>query len=143
MKTKITYWTFTILFLLPLTASGIGFTITAPFAIEGMTHLGYPIYIIRFLGIAKLLGVIAVATGIFPRIKEWAYAGFVFNIAGAIYSHLCAGDGPKAIPPVALLVLMAISYLYWKKLSASSDGKAIARGFVADEMGARAFAPGK
>lgn len=143
MKTKILYWTFTLLFALPMTASGIAYIAAAPFVVEGMQHLGYPIYILRFLGIAKLLGVLAIVTGVFPKVKEWAYAGFVFNFSGALYSHLCAGDGPKAIPAAVMLVFGVLSYTYWKKLSADSAQKNVVRGFVADELGARAFARGK
>src|SRR5215467_5309402 len=100
---KITYWAFTILFILPVAGSGIGFLTLRPYAIEGMSHLGYPLYLIRFLGAAKLLGVLAVLAGVFPRIKEWAYAGFVFDLLGAFYSHLSSGDGPKMWGPLVIL----------------------------------------
>ena len=114
-RDKITYWIFTVLFILPLAGSGIGFLTLRPVAIEGMTHLGYPLYITRFLGLAKLLGVLAILVGTFPRIKEWAYAGFVFNLLGAAYSHLFSGDGPKALGPLAILSFTFISYCYWRK----------------------------
>src|SRR5215813_1950784 len=112
---RFTYWVFTALFILPLAGSGIAFLTLRPNAIEGMTHLGYPLYIIRFLGAAKLLGVLAILTGVFSTIKEWAYAGFVFNLLGAFYSHLCAGDGPKAFGPIAILSFTLVSYWCWKK----------------------------
>jgi uncharacterized membrane protein YphA (DoxX/SURF4 family) len=116
-KNKTVYWIFTLLFGLPLAASGIGYLLAAPPAVAGMAHLGYPFYFIRFLGVAKLLGVIAIFTGIFPRIKEWAYAGFAFNTIGAAYSHLCSGDGPKILIPLVILSLMVVSYIYWHKLA--------------------------
>src|SRR5881394_1366365 len=94
-KIKTFYWVFTLLFIPPLIGSGIGFSAALPPAVEAMTHLGYPIYLIRFLGAAKLLGAVAILVGKFPRIKEWAYAGFAFNLIGASYSHLCSADGPK------------------------------------------------
>jgi len=116
-KNKTVYWIFTLLFTLPLLASGVGFSVPVPFAVEGMAHLGFPFYLIRFLGIAKLLGAVAVLTGLFPRIKEWAYAGLAFNLIGASYSHLCAGDGPKALGPFVILLFEALSYFYWRKLA--------------------------
>jgi uncharacterized membrane protein YphA (DoxX/SURF4 family) len=119
-KIKTVYWVFTLLFALPLLASGIGFLVVAPPAVEGMAHLGYPVYLIRFLGVAKLLGAVAVLTGLFPRIKEWAYAGLAFNLIGAAYSHLCAGDGPKALGPLMFLLFEALSYFYWRKLAVTS-----------------------
>jgi len=114
-RIKIAYWTFTILFTLPLLGSGIGFLTAPPSVIEGMSHLGYPIYLMRFLGTAKLLGALAVLVGTFPRLKEWAYAGFVFNLLGAFYSHLCSGDGPKALGPLVVLSFTLLSYFYWRK----------------------------
>jgi uncharacterized membrane protein YphA (DoxX/SURF4 family) len=114
-RNKITYWIFTVLFILPLAGSGIGFLTSRPYAMEGMSHLGYPVYIIRFLGMAKLLGVLAVLAGTFPKIKEWAYAGFVFNLLGAFYSHLSSGDGPKVFGPVVILSFTLLSYWYWKR----------------------------
>jgi uncharacterized membrane protein YphA (DoxX/SURF4 family) len=119
MKTK--YLVFTGLAMLPLTLSGIGFLLALPPAIQGMTHLGYPVYLIKFLGVAKVLGVLAILAGTFPRIKEWAYAGVVFNLVGAIYSHLCSHDGVKAIGPMATLIFAALSYVYWKKLTVMSS----------------------
>jgi uncharacterized membrane protein YphA (DoxX/SURF4 family) len=124
-KIKNIYWVFTLLFILPFFASGIGFCLAAPPAVEGMAHLGYPVYLIRFLGVAKLLGVVAVLTGLFPRLKEWGYAGLAFNLIGASYSHLCAGDGPKALGPFVILLLEALSYFYWRKLGAANRTKDI------------------
>src|SRR5262249_27833444 len=108
-KIKITYWVCTLLFILPLIASGIGFSATLHPVVEAMTHLGYPLYLIRFLGAAKLLGAMAILVGTFPRIKEWAYAGFAFNLTGAFYSHLCSGDGPKALVPLVILFFALFS----------------------------------
>ena len=113
----VTKWIFTLLFAVPLLASGVAYLLTAPPVVEGMAHLGYPFYFIRFLGIAKILGAVAILAGIFPRIKEWAYAGFAFNLIGAVYSHLCSGDGPKAIVPLVILIFGAFSYFYWHKLA--------------------------
>jgi hypothetical protein len=112
-RTKISYWVFTSLFVLPLAASGLGFCISPPAVVEGMTHLGYPGYIIRFLGAAKLLGVAAVLVDSFPRLTEWAYAGLVFTLVGASYSHLRSGDGIKALSPLVILVFLLLSHLYW------------------------------
>jgi hypothetical protein len=59
-----------------------------------MTHLGYPLFLLSILGAWKLAGAVAVAVPGFPRLKEWAYAGFFFNYTGAWASHLLHGDGP-------------------------------------------------
>jgi hypothetical protein len=43
----------------------------------------------------------------FERLKEWAYAGAVFNFSGGSASHLLAGDRPGKL--VAPLMLMAMA----------------------------------
>ena len=96
--------------------SGLAFFFALPPAIHGMRHLGYPPYIIKFLGAAKVLGAVTILAGTFPRIKEWAYAGFTFNLLGAFYSHLGAGDGPKCLGPLMVLTFTIISYVLSKKL---------------------------
>ena len=50
--------------------------------------LGYPAYFLVILGVWKLLGVVAIAAPGLPRLKEWAYAGFSFDLSGAFVSHL-------------------------------------------------------
>ena len=119
-KTKAIYWTFTLLFSIPMLASGIAYLASLAAVVEGITHLGYPVYLVRFLGSAKTLGALAILLGTFPRIKEWAYAGFVFNLTGAFYSHICSNDGPKAFLPVIMLLFELLSYFYWIKLGRSA-----------------------
>jgi hypothetical protein len=81
-------------------------------AIEVFSHLGYPGYLLLFLGTAKILGVIAVLVPGAGRLKEWAYAGLVFDLTGALYSHLSVGD-PMSVWGFAVvgLVLVGGSYL--------------------------------
>jgi uncharacterized membrane protein YphA (DoxX/SURF4 family) len=115
-KTAIIYWTATGLFAVPNILSGAAFLAGLPEVVKSFTHLGYPAYLLKFLGAAKLLGVTAILVGKFPRLKEWAYAGFAFDMLGAAYSHFAAGDGVKAIPPLLLVALVATSYSCWRRL---------------------------
>ena len=80
-------------------------------AVEGFTHVGYPQQLRVLLGIAKLLGAIALVVPGLPKLKEWAYAGFTFAWIAASVAHYLAKDGPKAFMPVILLVLLAVSYV--------------------------------
>jgi hypothetical protein len=82
-------------------------------AIEVFGHLGYPPYLLPFLGTAKILGVIAVLIPGSGRLKEWAYAGLIFDITGALYSHLSVGD-PMSVWGFAVigLVLVGGSYVF-------------------------------
>jgi hypothetical protein len=119
-KNKTLYWIITGIFAAFMLFSAIPDIMVVPEAVTFMSHLGYPRYIIPFLGVAKLLGVIAILIPGFPRIKEWAYAGLFFDILGAAYSGI-ANDGFKAgelfmVLPIAFLF---ISYfLYHKKTQA-------------------------
>ncbi len=87
-----------------------------------MTHLGYPLYIIPFLGVAKILGVIAILIPGFPRIKEWAYAGLAFDLIGATYSVIALGDPGYGWTFMFLpLIFLIGSYVFYhKKLEEAS-----------------------
>jgi hypothetical protein len=117
-KTKITYWVFTGLFGFLMLGSALPDIFSARVAVDGFAKMGYPAYLVPFLGIAKLLGVLAILIpGNYPRIKEWAYAGLLFDLIGATYSILSngqpAGDwGFMALP----LILAFGSYIFYHKM---------------------------
>ena len=67
--------------------SGVMDLIGADQIVEGMKALGYPLYVMKILGIAKLCGVIVLAVPGVLRLKEWAYAGFTIDFLGAAASH--------------------------------------------------------
>src|SRR5215218_3591544 len=91
-KTNILYWIFTSLFGAMMLFSAIPDVFSDPIAVKGMHEgLGYPLYFIPFIGVAKVLGAIAILTQRFPRLKEWAYAGLFFDLIGATYSIISIG----------------------------------------------------
>jgi hypothetical protein len=51
-------------------------------------QLGYPSYFLSFIEVAKLLGAITILIPGIPRLKEWAYAGFAYDLIAAIYSSI-------------------------------------------------------
>jgi hypothetical protein len=77
-------------------------------AVEVFSHLGYPGYLLPFLGTAKLLGVAVVLAPGLRRLKEWAFAGLTFDVVGALYSHLSAGDPPHAWLPALIAIALVI-----------------------------------
>jgi uncharacterized membrane protein YphA (DoxX/SURF4 family) len=83
----------------------------APQAVEGFAKVGYPQQLRILLGIAKPLGAIALLIPAWPRLKEWAYAGFTFAWIAAIVAHYLAGEHSHAIEPAVLLVLLFVSYV--------------------------------
>ncbi len=110
------YWTVTILFLAPLMMSGVTFLMGMQANVDGIvTHLGYPMYILKILGIAKILGGMAILYGRFRTLKEWAYAGYAFNMIGASASHaFCHDSFGDIIVPVILLGMILLSHRQWK-----------------------------
>ena len=121
-KTKIIYWIFTSLFAFLMLGSAIPDIFSVPVAVEGFQKMGMPVYLLPFLGIAKTLGVIAILIPGYPRIKEWAYAGLVFDLLGATYSIIASGQPAANSMFMGLpLFLAAGSYTwYHKKLNAKS-----------------------
>ena len=118
-REKIIYWTSTGLFSLFMLSSAIPNLLRAAEWVEVFTALGYPLYLLPFLGVAKLLGVIALMVPGFPKLKEWAYAGFTFNLSGAIYSGIAAsGFDPKMLVLLVPIAMGVVSYLFHRKRSA-------------------------
>jgi hypothetical protein len=106
------YWAATGLFCLAFTAGGVGHALRLDNMAEGMTALGYPAYVMTILGVAKLAGVIALLAPGYPLLKEWAYAGFAFDLLGALASHAFIGDAPEEfVGPIVLLGVGTVSYL--------------------------------
>jgi uncharacterized membrane protein YphA (DoxX/SURF4 family) len=122
-KTKILYWIFTSLFAFMMFGSALPDIVSSAVAIEGFKQMNMPAYLLPFLGIAKALGVFAILVPGFPRIKEWAYAGLMFDLLGATYSIIASGHPAANWAPMALpLLLGAASYIYYhKKLKLTAD----------------------
>jgi hypothetical protein len=59
---------------------------------------------------------VAIFTPKFPRLKEWAYAGLVFDVIGAIYSQIAMGNPLSyAIFPIIILGVIFGSYYFHHK----------------------------
>jgi hypothetical protein len=112
------YWTSTILFAGFMAFTAVPDIILMEDAKQFITQLGYPLYFIPFIGAAKLLGSIAILMPDFKKIKEWAYAGLVFDLIGAAYSNLAVhGFDPGILFIGVLLSMAAVSYLYNQKVN--------------------------
>ena len=119
-KTKILYWTFTALFAGFMIFSAIPDALVTDDAVK-IVHdfLGYPVYLISFLGVAKLLGAVIILLPGFNRVKEWAYAGLIIDLIGATYSVIAMGATVAQWSFMLLPVFIgALSYIYHHKLNA-------------------------
>lgn len=112
-RDKIIYWVATLWLALGMTSTGIVQLLRVEDEVARITHLGFPVYSLIILGGWKILGVIAVLVPRFPLIKEWAYAGFFFNMSGALVAHIALGDPiTQLFPSMLLLVLTAVSWYF-------------------------------
>ena len=111
-KKTIAYWTVTILFCLAMAAGGIMNLLRVEAQKEAMAALGYPEYVMTILGVAKVAGVFALLVPGLPLLKEWAYAGFAFDLLGASASHAFVADPlVESLVPLFILAVAAASYL--------------------------------
>jgi len=93
---RIAYWATTGVLVFCMTG-GVFELVGAKTTMEGIVRLGYPSYIIPALGLGKVLAILAILWPGLPRLKEWAYAGIFFNMAGAIVSHVAHHDAAWSI----------------------------------------------
>ncbi|MCU0347948.1 MAG: DoxX family protein [Saprospiraceae bacterium] len=116
-KINLLYWIVTGLFAAFMIFSSISNVTSSPEAVQFISdHLGYPKYIIPFLGIAKILGCIAILIPSFRRIKEWAYAGLFFDLAGAAGSIIAVeGLKPQSLLMLVFFGFLFASYFLWHK----------------------------
>lgn len=119
-RNKILYWIATIWLSLGMVSTGLMqlFHVKgegdSPPGVDGIVHLGYPVYFLSIIGIWKVLGAIAILVPKFPLVKEWAYAGFFFLMTGAIWSHFAVGDEPVHNGPAVLLLVLTVLSWYFR-----------------------------
>ncbi len=119
-KTRILYWVFTVLFTGFMIFSAIPDIMVTDDAVK-LVHdfLGYPVYLIAFIGMAKLLGALIILLPVNARLQEWAYAGLMIDLVGATYSIIAMG---ATFAQWSFMILPAgvglLSYIYHHKLNA-------------------------
>jgi|SRR5579859_4480993 len=110
------YWTTTAIVTIELLVGGTSdlvrgreVLVAGQPVVEVLTHLGYPVYLLDILGIWKLLGALALLVPGFPRLKEWAYAGTLFALTGAIASGVASGDNSADLVGPGFLAACALA----------------------------------
>jgi hypothetical protein len=120
-KYKIMFWISTLIIVF---TQGIGELVTYlnGSAQMGIVGLGYPMYFVLVLVVAKILGSIALATPqISKKVKEWAYAGFTFDFVIAFVSiWVVSGFSMFLLGPTIAIIVLAISYYSYNKLNTVS-----------------------
>ena len=116
---NIIYWISTILFAGLMIFSAAGGLQPTQQAIQ-LIHdqLGYPVYFIPFISVAKVIASIVILIPAIGRsVKEWAYAGLFFDLSGAIYSGIAVSGkfDPQMIGMLIWIVPGVVSYYLWHK----------------------------
>jgi hypothetical protein len=118
-RIRIFYWITTGIIVLLMTFSAISSLASPEKAVAFFQTMNMPSYLISFLSIAKLFGVIAILVPGYPRLKEWAYAGLTFDLIGAMYCNYAVGKPTVDWLPILIFIALAFAsyFLYHKKVS--------------------------
>ena len=116
-RIRILYLTFTGVFAAFMFVFAVPDIVSSQIAIAGFTKMGMPLYLLPFLGIAKTLGVIAILLPGYPRVKEWAYAGLLFDLVGATFCIVSTSSTGEMVANIVFMTnpiaLGALSYFYY------------------------------
>jgi hypothetical protein len=113
---SVAYWTATVFIAAETIAGGgtdlahgrNGLVAGTP-VVDVVTSLGYPVYVLTILGAWKLLGGATLLAPGLPRLKEWAYAGIVFELTAAAASLIVRGYGVGDVAPPLVLAAFALT----------------------------------
>jgi hypothetical protein len=120
-RLNLTYWIVTGLFSAFMILSSYGGITLMPDTVAMLhEHLGYPLYFIKLISYAKMMGAIAILLPMVPaRVKEWAYFGFFIDLLAAVVSFTAVGDPVTQWAPLFLFigVLVWAYVLHHKRIS--------------------------
>jgi hypothetical protein len=94
---SIAFWFVTLMVAWEMVAGALWDLLQIEYVRAIFDHLGYPLYLSAIICPWKLLCALTLLVPRFPRLKEWAYAGALFNYWGATASHYLVGDAPLVI----------------------------------------------
>lgn len=114
---RIFYWITTTILALETLVGGVAdlthgrtVLVIGPLVTDVVAGLGYPVYVLGIIGIWKVLGAVTLVVPGFLRLKEWACAGIVFELSGAIASLAACGRIAELVAPLFLLGLALASW---------------------------------
>lgn len=123
-KINLLYWIFTILFVGLMAFTAVPNLLNTPESVQ-LIHdqLGYPKYFVPYIGLAKLVGCVAILIPGLDKIKEWAYAGLFFDLVSSIYSGIAAfGFDPMMLTMLGWILPGILSYYFWNKKKKEEEG---------------------
>ncbi len=116
-KFKITYYVATGLLTAMMLMSAGMYLFTYDDVAGLFESFGFPTFIIYPLAIAKILGIVAIWFFDGKPLKEWAYAGFLFDFLLAFGAHANIDDSVSG--PIMAMVLLIVSYVTYRKLQSA------------------------
>lgn len=119
MKAKtwnLLYWIVAVFFCGSMLLAGVVEVMQTEEGKEIMRHLGFPMHVLRVIGIGKIVGSLALLQTKFRALREWAYSGFTINLIGAFAARASVHDSAGLIAsPLIGLALVFVFYFLWKK----------------------------
>ncbi len=123
-RNTIAYWTVNGLLAAFMLVSSLDNVVTGEQSVAFIHEkMGYPVYFIPFIGVAKVLGSMAILIPMVPaRVKEWAYFGLFMDLSTATYSFFALGEPFVNVLPMFLFILFVVAayVLHHKRLSATN-----------------------
>ena len=108
---RVAYWVCTGLVVFFIGSGGLAYAMQVPDVVQGVVALGFPVHFVVLLGVWKVLGSIAILVPGVPPIKEWAYAGIMFDLTGAASASVATGgEWWHVAAPLSIAVLVAASW---------------------------------
>jgi uncharacterized membrane protein YphA (DoxX/SURF4 family) len=107
----VAYWVTTGVLATECLVGGVMGGLRLPPFIDTATHLGYPAYFMTILGVWYISAGVVLLAPRLARLKEWAYAGLMFNYTGALASHIWAGDNADQL--LGALIFAALTVASW------------------------------
>ena len=114
-KNKIMYWVSTGLLSLLMLTSATRYLLSIEEFRQHFITFGYNSRIVIPLAVAKILAVIVIISNKSKILKEWAYAGLLFNFLLALEAHIAIQDD-QFFGPIIALILWGASYFFYRKV---------------------------
>ena len=111
MTKRVAYWVCTGLVAFFIGSGGLAYAMQVPDVVQGVVALGFPVHFVVLLGIWKVLGSLAILAPGLPSLKEWAYAGIIFDLTGAAAATVATGgEWWHAGAPLSIALLVMASW---------------------------------
>ncbi len=117
-KQSYVYWSLLLLLAAFFLISGLGELTKNPSTYLKTLKMGYPPVFIAALGVAKICGVIVLLIPNIKRLKDWAFAGFTFDVIFAFISALSVNNTTDCIKAVIVFGVLILTHSLFVKRDA-------------------------